>query len=178
MGFIIGLLIGALAGYLGGRYHQMKIQSNETAEVDELRHARTNREAQAKVEKAGHIPSDLDVGPFLGDEAAEEAHREAVAKDVKEKWTKGRKAHFEYLLTISKNEDANSVIYYIAVAGQEEYLSNRSIGAMLTWGTLRVRAAIDYAIRNDYIKAEEKTANKGNRYSLKAKSLKQTKKSA
>lgn len=160
---VVALVVGTVAGYALAH----KLMERQDRELDDLRKPRTDKQAQKIVESAGPVPSDLSVGPFLGDELAAEEHAERVRKNVQEQWEAGRADYFKPLLTLTKNEDANEVLYLVAVTGSEHFISNRQLAQRKGWGTRRVKTAIDYLTRNRYLRIEEASANKGNRYNLK-----------
>lgn len=163
---VIGIVMGAIAtvGFLvlyGGK----ALEQHEEAER-RRRMPKTEKEADAIVKKAGPVPSDPEVGPFIGDKEGEEEHKKLRDEKIAKEMRRGREEHFRHLLTLTKSEDANAVLYYIAVNDPEAYLSNRSIAKILGWGTPRVAVAIRYLMRNDYIRINDTKGNRGTQYRL------------
>lgn len=169
IGWVIGVIVGLISGVALGRKYQAYITEKEEREISALQKPRNDREALKAVDEAGPVPTDPFVGPFLGDEVHEAEHKARLNERIAEDWVKGRKEYYQYMLTLTKNEDVNQVLYYIAVAGPDEYVSNRTVAKSLGWGTLRAKAAVEYAVRNRYLKVEDRSANKGSKYSIKEK---------
>lgn len=166
IGLVIGLIVGAVSAVLGVMSYGRKLELQHIEAVKRRQQPKSEKEAESRVEKSGPIPSDPEVGAFIGDaegEARVKAERDAkIAEGLK----KGREEHFKHLLTQTRDEDANNVLYFIAVADPEEYHSNRNISKILGWGTPRVAKAIAYLNRNDYIRVNETKGNKGTQYRL------------
>lgn len=164
--FLIGLVIGVIVGAFGAGWVIINYARQLQQEDEEMRAIRK------RTKEAGHVPSDLDVGPFLGDEAAAAEHKKLQDEKIKESMQQGRLKHFQYIINdkgLTKNEDANAVLYYIAINDPETFLSNRSIANILGWGTPRVSRAIAYLRRNDYIRDNETKGNQGTQYRLLSK---------
>lgn len=143
-----------------------RLMERRDKQMAELRRPRSEHQARELVETAGPQPSDIAMGPFLGDEIAEEEFSRRLDEDIEKEWEAGRKEYFKPLLTATKDEDANEALYIIAVVGPNRFISLRNIAERKKWGNRRSKMAVSYLIRNRYIKVEENSRNRGSRYTI------------
>lgn len=159
--FITGIIIGLVVGVV------------LTALAYERRSAVTHQlraEGREKRSEFKTTLSDPEMGPLIGDEEGEKAHSEFLERRHQEITLDARSKHYAYTKTLTKDEDANELLYYIAVLGEETFFSRRPAAALLGFGSHKIAEKLDYLERNRYIRAVETVHNKGTKYMLTDKS--------
>lgn len=171
---IIFTIIGLALGYAAGTYRGSAARNRLEEELEFERRFEKGREpkltealVRKRVEATGPVPSDPDVGPFLdldpgaeiyiGQEKLADALNKAAAKE----------AAAEATATTPKNEDAAALLRIIAKVGPTAWVSKTTANKELGWGFRRYQSALDYLMRNRYIKKIEAKKNRGQKLEVK-----------
>lgn len=167
---IIGLALGFAAGTYRGSAARDRLEEELEFErrFDQARKPKlTEATVRKRVEATGPVPSDPDVGPFLDlDPGAEIFIGQEKLADALERAAAEEKAA-EANAAAPKNEDAAALLRIIAKAGPTAWISKTTANKELGWGFRRYQSALDYLMRNRYIKKIEAKKNRGQKLEVK-----------
>ena len=162
MGTFLGLLVAFAIGVATGLYRGREARQDLEREIALERGfngkgagklAPTEAEIRKRVEKAGPVPSDPDVGDFLD-------HSSKTNRQLRDEAIAAKQAAM-------KNEDGQALFGLIAKLGPDAWISATTVNNELKWGFNRFKAAIGYLERNRYIKKLDTKNNRGAQYDVK-----------
>jgi hypothetical protein len=163
MGVIVVAIVCLLIGFIAGLALRAAEVRSVTSELEFERKFNRNsdKDIAARIEKGGPVPSDPDMGDFLDD--TEKDPRDVAIANIDDHSTEAHKAVYAKI----KNEDAQELYALIAKLGPDEYISKTTVSTYLGWGYARQKMALNYLVRNRYIKQINEKANKGTQYEAK-----------